>query len=330
MKKPIVAIVVVLALAGGAWAAWHYWRAGHGDGQRLDLHGNIEVDQVDLSFRTPGWVRTRAVDEGQPVHKNQVVAELDDRELKDQVQMAEGDLHTAQATLAELVAGSRPEEIARAEAALRQADADVEYATRDSKRMDDLYAQHLATEQERDQARTALKRAREVQAQAKETLTLAKLGPRQEVINQARARVEQSQASLQAAKTRLSYGQIICPVDGIALSKDIEPGEYVTAGTAVLTVADLHNVYVRVFVNETDIGHVKLGQECEVRSDTFPGKVYKGRVGFISQEAEFTPKTVQTEKERVKLVFRVKVYVDNPAMELKPGMPADVEILTDS
>lgn len=120
---------------------------------------------------------------------------------------------------------------------------------------------------------------------------------------------------------------VFAPLAGVVLSENVEPGMYVAAGTPVVTVGDLVNVWLRAYINETDLGRVKVGQPVRVTTDTYPGEHYEGRVSFIASQAEFTPKNVQTEKERVELVYRVKVDIENPHMELKPGMPADGEIL---
>jgi len=132
---------------------------------------------------------------------------------------------------------------------------------------------------------------------------------------------------LALARTRLSYATVFSPLSGTVLSKNAEPGEFVAAGTPVVTVADLREVWLRGYIPETDLGKLRLGQEVAVTTDSYPGKKYEGRVTFIAQEAEFTPKSVQTQKERVKLVYRIKVTIANPAAELKPGMPADGAIL---
>ena len=143
-------------------------------------------------------------------------------------------------------------------------------------------------------------------------------------------RAAQSEAgrgrALRFAETQLKYAKIYSPLDGVVLSKNIEKGEYVAPGTPVVTVADLVNVWLRAYVNETDLSRVKLNQAAEITTDAKAGKVFKGRVAFISQEAEFTPKTVQTEKERVKLVYRIKIDITNTDMELKAGTPADATI----
>ncbi|MCX6992170.1 MAG: efflux RND transporter periplasmic adaptor subunit [Kiritimatiellaeota bacterium] len=144
----------------------------------------------------------------------------------------------------------------------------------------------------------------------------------------AEARVKESRAALALAETRLGYAALTSPVAGVVLSKAVESGEYVFPGMTVITIGNLEQVWIRAYINETDLGRVKVGQTARVTADTYPGKSYPGKVAFISSEAEFTPKNVQTAKERVKLVYRIKIDVANPAMELKPGMPADAEIQT--
>ena len=173
----------------------------------------------------------------------------------------------------------------------------------------------------------AIEQARAAWLQAQQRYELVRKGPRKETIEQARARAEQARQALAVAETRLSYTTLSSPLTGVVLSKNIEPGEYVAAGTPIVTVGDLEHPWLRAYINETDLGRVKVGQRVRVTADTFPGKAYEGHVSFISSQAEFTPKSVQTEKERVKLVYRIKVEIANPNMELKPGMPADAEIL---
>jgi HlyD family secretion protein len=138
------------------------------------------------------------------------------------------------------------------------------------------------------------------------------------------AQRDQAKAALAIAEEDLKKSRLYSPFDGFVTVKDVEEGEYVQAGTPVITVADLDEVWVKTYVPETQLGRVYLGQKAEVISDTFPGKTYPGTVTFISPEAEFTPKNVQTQEERVKLVYRIKVTLKNPKQELKAGMPVDV------
>jgi HlyD family secretion protein len=150
---------------------------------------------------------------------------------------------------------------------------------------------------------------------------MIKEGPRRQEIEQAEAKVHQIEAALNLAETRLGYAKIVAPMTGMVLSKNIEPGEYVAAGTPIVTIGDLVNVWVRAYIPEELNGCVKFGQKVHVTTDN--GKTYEGTLSFISHEAEFTPKNVQTEKERVKLVYRIKINITNPAMDLNPGMPVD-------
>ena len=348
----------------------------------IRLSGNIEATTVELSFRIPGWVMTRRVDEGWVVAPGQVVATLDNAEYLRDLGLRQAEVRQAESALAELEAGSRPEEIAQAEAAMTRAESFLKQleagsraeeivareesanaAKAESERLGTDY-QRAASLHERDrnsisdqqylaakaawdvalaqhrQALAQLKllkegprreeidQARASWQQAKAAWELVKAGPRQETIEQARARLAQSKETLGLSETRLAYTTLRSPFadNAIVLSKSTEPGEYVSPGTPIVTAADLRNVWLRGYVNETDLGRVKIGQKVEVTTDSYPGKVCEGVLSFISSEAEFTPKTVQTEKERVRLVYRVKIDLANPEMKLKPGMPADARI----
>ena len=192
--------------------------------------------------------------------------------------------------------------------------------------MQQLFAKGAVAAQDRDRSRTAYATASARADQTVQQLSLAVEGPRQEEIDLAAARVEQAKQVLNLSQTRLSYAQITAPVDGVVLSKNIEAGEYVSPGTPVVTIGDLSQVWLKAYIVETDLGKVKLGQKVTVTTDTYPGKVYPGNIGFIASEAEFTPKSIQTTEERVKLVYRIKIILENTSRELKPGMPADALI----
>ncbi|HLP00412.1 MAG TPA: HlyD family efflux transporter periplasmic adaptor subunit [Opitutaceae bacterium] len=292
----------------------------------LRLSGNIEATDAQLGFKIPGRVAERLVSEGQRVAAGQLVARLDDVEQREQADLRRAELAAAEASLADLVAGSRPQEIATARAALRSAEADRDRARLEFTRQQELRRRDVtaARDLESAEANHAVAAARA--KQAAEALKLAEEGPRKDAVAAARARVEVARAALALAETQLANTRLLAPFAGVVLSHNIEAGEFVSAGTPVITAADLAHVWVRAYVNQTDLGRLRHGQPAEVRTDTFPDKTYNGTVGFISSEAEFTPKTVQTEKERVKLVFRVKIDLENPADELKPGMPADVTL----
>ncbi len=231
-----------------------------------------------------------------------------------------------QAALTELANGSRPEEIATAEAQYEQTKNDTERLKFEYDREKKLFDLGITSKSDWQVTEYAYLVSLQKERQLENQYILVKKGPRQEEIDQGRARFEQAKQSLAVAQSSLDYATLSCPVGGVVLSKNVEAGEYVSPGTPVVTVADIENLYLRAYINETDLGRVKLGQRARVTTDTYPGKLYEGVVAFISDQAEFTPKNVQTTEERVKLVYRIKVNIHNPNLELKPGMPADADI----
>jgi len=317
----------MMVLLGGT--AFLATGCGNHQENRLKLSGNIEVIQVEASFRVAGKVLERPVDEGQMVQAGQLLARLDARDLEQQVAMRQADAATAKAALEAMLAGSRKEEIAASKAALEQAQADLRRLEPDEVRLRDLQQKGILSVRDYEASRASLEAARGKVQQADQQYLLVRKGPRKEDIDQARARYDQAQQALALARTQLGYATLTAPTAGVILSKNVEPMEYVSPGTAVVTMADLSQVWLRAYVEETDLGRVKVGQKAFVTSDSFPGKRYEGRVAFIASEAEFTPKAVQTRKERTKLVYRIKIDIPNPAMELKPGMPVDAEIALD-
>ncbi|MBS0663858.1 MAG: HlyD family efflux transporter periplasmic adaptor subunit [Verrucomicrobia bacterium] len=295
--------------------------AGHGE---LVLSGNLEVSDAQLGFKTAGRLVERLVSEGDRVTAGQLVARLDDAEQRAQLALRQAELAAAEAVVAELEAGSRPQEIAAAAATLRSAEAERDRVRLDYARQKELRAKEVISDRDFEAADAQLKVAEARAAEAAERLKLVQEGPRAETIRQARARLEQARAAVTLATTQLDNTRVVSPLTGTVLAHHIEPGEFVSPGTPVVTVAETAHMWVRAYVNQPDLGRVRHGEKVVVRTDSFPGRDFTGTIGFISSEAEFTPKTVQTPKERVKLVFRIKVDVENPKDELKPGMPADV------
>lgn len=377
-KQKVLILLAVLAVA--AVVSYKFIRSRYqSDPAAIRVSGNIEVTDVEVSFKISGRLQERAVSEGQTVTAGQLVAKLDPSELMQEVALRRAEVGAVQAALAELVAGSRPEEIREAEAAVNKtrawldelvagsrpqdiaahkatvarAKAEVDRLEAEYTRQQTLYKNDVISAREYEATQAALEaakaRLREDQERSKlvvegprkeqidqaraslkqttERLALVQKGPRHETIDQARARLEQARQALAVAETRLGYTTVITPIGGVVLSENLEAGSYAAPGTPIVTVGDLVNVWLRAYIAETDLGRVKVGQRVRVTTDTYPGKQYHGRVSFIASQAEFTPKNVQTEKERVKLVYRIKVDIQNPGMELKPGMPADAEIL---
>jgi membrane fusion protein YbhG len=339
MPKPL-RIVLIVGVVAAAATVWWLTHRSPGDPDHLKLSGTIEVTQVDLAFKIPGRLQARLVDEGDAVGAGQVVARLDPVDFELQVARAQSESAYARAVLAKLESGSRPEEKTEARAQLRQAraaaqaaESRLKLAAEDLRRGADLRSQEVISQQNFDTLQTACDTARNTRQEAaarvqsaEAHLALVLAGPRKEEIDQARAQVATTEQALALARQQLADTRLTAPADGVVLSKAAEPGTYLNPGSPVITLGHLGQVWLRGYINETDLGRIRLNQPAEVRTDTYPGKVYRGRVSYISDQAEFTPKTVQTFQERVKLMYRVKIILDNPRGELKPGMPADAVI----
>jgi len=326
-KVPILAAALIV-VGAVVWIALRHSGTSTAESGEVHVSGNIEVTQADASFKLPGRVETREVTEGQNVKAGQVIARLEKADLAQEVSLRRAEIEQAKAVLAELEAGTRVEEVAQAEAALALAEAEAKREELEFNRQKELRTNEVSTQREFEIAEAGWKTSQARTREQRERLTLLRNGPRREQIDQARARVHEAQESLALAETRLGYTTLVSPLSGLVLSKSIEPGEYVAPGTAVVTIGDLDHPWLRAYISETDLGRVKVGQKAKVTADTYPDKQYSGTVSFISSVAEFTPKNVQTSQERVKLVYRIKVELENPNWELKPGMPADGLILS--
>jgi HlyD family secretion protein len=324
MKRRIVVVAfLVIAIALAVTLIWTGSRKGTGG---LVLSGNVEVTEARVGFTLPGKVVELLAEEGQAVKKDDPLASLDKGELASLVAQQKAYLREALTRLSELRKGSRPQEIEQAKALVTSSDADLVKLKRDFERAEILHTNGAISTAQYDAAKSAYENRAAQHKRALETLSLVREGPRREDIEAGEHRVSQARAALATAEERLKNTDLAAPFAGIILKKNVETGETVSQGTPVYTVGDLGNPWVKVYVKEDRLGLVKLGQPAKVTVDSYKGKVYEGRVTYISSEAEFTPKMVQTHEERVKLVFAVKVSVKNVDGELKPGMPADVMI----
>lgn len=389
-RKKRIAVPVILVIIGVF--VFFTLSRDRKDPDRIIASGNIEVTEARLGFKIPGRLEQRLVDEGIAVKKGQHIARLDQTDQKIAVAQAEANLGYAGAVLAELEAGSRPEdiqrakaqvaqaqsalqelergsrsqeiadaraEVERAQASLEGAKAQMELAKSDHDRYEALYEAGVVSVREYDvfrrkyetslstyeeagaRHRSALERlslrkegprkeqieqARAALRQAEAAYDRVRAGPRSQTIEQARAKVRVAEETLRHAMQQLAYTDLYAPFDGVVLTTSAEPGEYLNIGSPVVTIGDVARPWLRAYVIETDLGRIRLDQEVRVRTDSHPEKSYRGRISFISSEAEFTPKSVQTSEERVKLVYRIKVDLQNTEGELKPGMPADAVI----
>lgn len=327
MKKRKIGIVVAVLLLVAAFAIWRLYFQEKGDADVLALSGNMEVTETNVGFKLPGRVIDLAVDEGDRVEKDQVLARLDNAELASAVTQNRAALQEAMSRLAEIRSGARPQEIEQARANVRSQDAELARLRNDFERAETLFNNGAISKAQFDAAKSAYETRLALQRSAAESLSLVKEGPKKEAVDAAAFRVEAAKAAVKTSEDRLADTVIYAPFPGVVLRKNVELGETVAAGTPVFTIGDLASPWIKVYVPETRLGLVKLGQKALVSTDTYKGKTYDGWVSYISSEAEFTPKNVQTQEERVKLVYAVKVRVNNPDQELKPSMPADVKIL---
>lgn len=325
MNKRLLIIPVIVVAAGAALYGYFQFRP-RSDPNLIRVSGNVEVNDVEVSFRIPGWVEARPASEGETIKAGGLVARLETSELTQEVALREAEVRAYTAELAALQAGSRPQEIAVAKAAVRLAQAEVERLAAEFERQRELFERKAASQVIYERAKAEYEVGQSKLQEAQERLKLAEEGPRQEDIARAQARLDQNKQSLAIAKTRLGYATLRSPISGIVLSENVEAGEYVVPGVPVVTIGNLALVWLRAYVNETDLGRIKVSQPVCIRTDTFPGKAYVGKLSFIASQAEFTPKNVQTAEERVKLVYRVKIDIPNADLELKPGMPADADI----
>jgi HlyD family secretion protein len=278
--------------------------------------------------------------------------------LAGDVEQKKGDLGSSEARLSELENGSRPQEKLDAKAAVDAAQSEVDRSKRDWDRAQTLYKNDDISTAQYDQYRNRWESAEAALKSVKEREALVVAGPRVEQIKAQAAQVERSRGALkmseanslemkrreqelatrraEIARSKASMALIdsqladtiaASPVDGVVLVKSADVGEVLAAGTTVVTIGDIEHPWLRGYINETDLGRVKIGSKARVTTDSYKGKVYDGRVSFISSEAEFTPKQIQTQEERVKLVYRIKIEIQNPKHELKSNMPADAEIV---
>jgi HlyD family secretion protein len=297
---------------------------GQGDG-RLGASGTVEATEARLGFMAVGRVESIDVQEGDEVRKGQTLAALDRTETLARRTQAQAQVAAAQALLDEMLRGSRPEEIAQGESAQKAANDRLEDADRDLKRARTLFDGGAISREALDKTETAYEVAKSQASQAADALELLRKGPREERIAAQRAQLAQAQAALAALDATLDHMVIEAPFDGIISVRHREPGETVPMGAPVLTLSNRSDRWIRIYVPEDRIGAVRVGSAATITCDTYPGKSYRGEVTFIASEAEFTPKSVQTAEERVKLVYAVKVRVlDDPSYDLKIGVPADV------
>jgi HlyD family secretion protein len=316
--------LTVLVLLIAAWVALRGF--GSDDKSVIILQGNVDVRQVNLSFKVAGRIAEMAVDEGDRVETGKVVASLEKSYFADEVRLARARVTAQTAVVARLENGTRPEEIAQARAAVAEREAGVTLTEATLNRQQELAGRGVSPHQRHDEATGAAGQARAALKSAQETLKLAELGPRREDIDAAKAQLEAENAALAQAERRLADADLIGPSAGVVLTRVREPGAIVGAGETVYAVTIIAPVWVRTYVAEPDLGRIRPGMPVDVQTDG--GKTYRGQIGFISPVAEFTPKSVETKELRTSLVYRLRVVVEGKTAGLLQGMPVTVLVKT--
>lgn len=343
-RGPRDILLVILALAALGGLAWFLvplpldaprrrtwpWRTAPGPPQTIVLHGNVDVRQVELSFKVEGRIAGLAVDEGDRVETGQVLANLERVYFEDELRLAEARRDAQAANLARLEHGSRPEEITRARATVARQQAGVDQARLDFDRDRKLHDRNSLSRQEMELTASALRGAEAELEAAKQDLRLAELGPRVEDIAAARAQLAYEQAAVTQAQRRCRDSVLEAPGQGVILTRTRERGAIVKPGDTVFTLTLTTPVWVRAYVPEPQLGTVRPGLDVEVVTDGKPSRTYVGRVGYISPTAEFTPKAVETPELRTQLVYRTRIVIDNADDGLRQGMPVTVRIKTDT
>jgi HlyD family secretion protein len=326
--KRIIPVLILLAAAVAACVYFYPRLTKKAElTNQLTLSGNIEAHESLVSFMVQGRIVDLPVEEGQQVAQGALLARLDDADYKQKVHIDQATVVVRESNLALTLAGTRHQEVKAAQQTMIDAQADLEQKKLDNERAQRLFAKDEVSAQERDLAATALKRAQASEQVAQQRYNEAVEGSRKEDIAIARANLNEAGATLGLSQVNLSYTILRAPAAGVVTVRQAELGEVVSPGSPVVTLADLDHIWLRAYVAETDLGRIHWGQDVTVTTDTYPGKQYHGRITFIASNAEFTPKSVQTTKERVTLVYRIKIDVDNPNRELKPGMPADAHLV---
>ena len=323
MKHRILALLLVVAVAVGAGVALCHFLGGRKENV-ITATGTIEVTEVDVTAKESGTLAEVRFKEGDRVKKGQVLARLVRNDLEAQQEQDAAALARAKAVLADLRKGPRPQEVREAEQVREAAQVRYDLAQADFARFSSLYEEKVISRKEMDEVKARRDLAMKDLAAAGERLSLVRSGTRADVLAAQEAEVRRLEALSRVTASRLRDTVLVSPLGGIVLSKNYEEGEFLRAGAVLATVADLSDCWVKLYLPSTVLGRVKVGALVNVRVDSFPDRIFQGRVRTVSDRAEFTPRQSLTTEERANLVFAVEVKVDNPDLLLKPGMPADV------
>lgn len=326
MRRRIILVIAALAvLATAGWLLYQQFAGARPD--NLVLHGNVDIRQVNLGFRVSGRLKEMKYEEGDPVRAGDMVALLDDGPYQDQVHLAEAQVAQAQANYTKMVNGYRKEEIEQARAQLAQAKANFENALKTFDREDKLLQTHVISQSDYDAATSSRDSLKAQVQSAQANLDLELAGNRKEDIDNAKAQLDNAQANLDSARRNLADCQLQASVDGVMITRAVEPGTIVATSTVVYSICESSPVWIRTYVGERDLGRIYPGMKALVYNDTQPNHPYSAQIGFISPVAEFTPKNVETRELRTDLVYRLRVILEKPDRYVRQGMPVTLQLV---
>lgn len=301
--------------------------SGNNRNSIIEESGTIEATESVISSQVAGKIIKIIKDEGAQVATGDTIVMIDHEALDIQLKQMIANKEIAKAQHDLLIIGARKEDINQAEQMLNQAEVNFDIAKADKERMENLIKANTITQKQYDDTKARFDIAQAQLNSAKENFNKVKNFARPEELTQAKANYQKAEAAVELINKNIRDCYVVSPMSGFVIKKFIEPGEIVSMLSSLFKLADLSKVKVTIYVSETEIGRIKLGQKAEIKVDSFPDKSFEGKVIFISPEAEFTPKNIQTKDERTKLVFAVKIEIPNPQQELKIGLPADVKII---
>jgi HlyD family secretion protein len=324
-SKRIAGLLLLAILTGaGVWLFFAFKRQP--GSLLLTLYGNVDIREVQPAFNDNGRVTAMLVQEGDTVRKGDLIATMDDIPYAADLAQARAQAASLAETLARLKAGSRPEEIEQARANMEALAATLVNTKLNYDRMVALVSTRAISKQQHDEARAVHESTAQQYEAARQTYILAVKGPRKEDIAAAEANLRAAEAAVAAAEKRFAETKLYAPEDGVVENRILEPGDMAAPSTPVYTIALNQPLWVRAYIAETDLGKIRYGMRAEITTDSFPGQIYQGWIGYISPAAEFTPKTVETAVLRTALVYQVRVYVCNSRNQLRLGMPATVKL----
>ncbi|MDF3826320.1 MULTISPECIES: secretion protein HlyD [unclassified Pseudocitrobacter] len=327
MKKPvIIALVLVLIVAAISGTWWYQSRQDNG----LTLYGNVDIRTVNMSFRVGGRLQSLTVDEGDAIKAGQTLGQLDKAPYENALMQAKANVSTAQAQYDLMMAGYRAEEIAQAAAAVKQAQAAYDYAQNFYARQQGLWKSRTISANDLENARSSRDQALATLKSTQDKLSQYRAGNRPQEIAQAKANLEQAQAQLAQSTLDLHDTTLVAPSDGTLLTRAVEPGSMLNAGSTALTLSLTRPVWVRAYVDEKNLNQAQPGREILLYTDGRPDKPYHGKIGFVSPTAEFTPKTVETPDLRTDLVYRLRIIVTDADDTLRQGMPVTLKFSDES